>query len=195
MADNMPINLADQVWAALEDCFRNSGFKTYKALAEAAGVGISTVSDIKKRKLVGSRNTHEKLAAAFGLNINAFYEIGRKLLEDQPDQKQAPQQGEVIDINGVGQALKLDQHVADDPLGPALQAALAKLKAIYTSGDDVIIRAITENLNAFEKAVDYRQELKETKQELYDHNSRIRHLEGIIEGLMGGNEQRKKRRS
>jgi hypothetical protein len=118
--------------------------------------------------------------------------------EEAAEKKQATQQGEVIDINGVGQTA-LQLNVTETSLGPALQGALDKLKTIYSSGDDVIIRAISENLNAFVKAVDYRQkvqDLEDGQNQLREElGGKIRHLEGIIEGLMGGSEGRKKRRS
>ncbi len=124
-------------------------------------------------------------------NYMEIIELG----EDKTDKKQAPQQGEVIDINGVGQVLQMDQHVTDEPLGPALQAALAKLKAIYSSGDDVIIRAITENLNAFEKAVDYRKKVDELREHNSMQDGEIRHLKGQMSALMELMEGRKERRS
>lgn len=69
--------------AAFKYCFRNSDFESQKAVAQAAKVSQSTVSEILTKKSYGP-GTQAKIAAAFGYDdLLDFLALGRRLLENE----------------------------------------------------------------------------------------------------------------
>ncbi|MCP4346605.1 MAG: LacI family DNA-binding transcriptional regulator [Desulfobacterales bacterium] len=69
--------------AAFRFCFRNSDFESQKAVADAANVSPSTVSEIMTKKSY-SPKTQAKIAKAFGFgDLIDFLALGRKVIEGQ----------------------------------------------------------------------------------------------------------------
>jgi transcriptional regulator with XRE-family HTH domain len=66
--------------AALKDLLPKH-FNSQTELALTAGVGNSTISEILKGKKTGRFDLHEKIATAFKKDPLEFYEIGKKLVE------------------------------------------------------------------------------------------------------------------
>ncbi len=67
--------------AAFRYCFKNSEFKSQKAVAMVAGVSESTISEMMTKKSY-SPQTQAKIAKVFGYyDLLDFFALGRKLLE------------------------------------------------------------------------------------------------------------------
>ncbi len=64
--------------AAFRHCFARSGFKTRKAVAQAAGVSESTICEINRSKSY-SPATQSRIAKVFGYDLLDFLALGRKL--------------------------------------------------------------------------------------------------------------------
>ncbi len=65
---------------ALRYCLDNSEYPNQRAVAKAAGVSPSVLSEILKKKSYGPK-TQAKIAMAFDLDIFEFLALGRRLLE------------------------------------------------------------------------------------------------------------------
>ncbi len=63
---------------AFRFCFAESGFRSQKALAQAAGVSESAVCEINKSKSYGP-GTQAKIARAFGYDLLDFLSLGKRL--------------------------------------------------------------------------------------------------------------------
>jgi transcriptional regulator with XRE-family HTH domain len=68
--------------AALKKLWREY-FSTREALSLEAGVSKATISDILNKKRRGSPEMQERIAAAFRKDLFEFYEIGKKIIEEQ----------------------------------------------------------------------------------------------------------------
>ncbi|MDM8517612.1 S24 family peptidase [Desulfobacterales bacterium HSG16] len=68
--------------AALGYCLQNSEFKNKKALAQAAGVSPSMISEIMTKKSYGPK-TQTKIAGAFGYDLIDFISLGRRVLDGE----------------------------------------------------------------------------------------------------------------
>ncbi len=68
--------------AALGYCLENSEFKNKKALAQAAGVSPSMISEIMTKKSYGPK-TQAKIAGAFGYDLIDFMSLGRRVLDGE----------------------------------------------------------------------------------------------------------------
>jgi len=72
--------------AAFKYSFSRSDFKNQKAVASAAGVSESVISEINKNKSYGPR-TQTKIARAFGYDLLDFLILGKRLADgDSPEQ-------------------------------------------------------------------------------------------------------------
>jgi transcriptional regulator with XRE-family HTH domain len=68
--------------AAFNYSFKHSTFKNKKAVAEAARVSPSTISEIMTKRSYGPR-TQTKIARALGYDLIDFLTLGRKLMEGE----------------------------------------------------------------------------------------------------------------
>ena len=66
--------------AAFKYCFSSSDFKSQKAVAIAAGVSESVISEINKNKSYGPK-TQTKIARAFDYELLDFLTVGKRLIE------------------------------------------------------------------------------------------------------------------
>lgn len=67
--------------AALKHSYQHSDFAKQEALADAAGLSRSMVSEMLRGVKAGKRPSHEKIAKAFGYDLDEFLALGRELLD------------------------------------------------------------------------------------------------------------------
>ena len=174
----------EEFWAALEvGLAQSKKLENQAALALEAGVPQSSITEMLKHQRFGRPETQEKIAKALDFkSVGAMYEFGRKILSER---RKPNGRGEVVKTDMTAQAIILDQYVADTQEGPALRKAIDRLATIYKSGDETIIRAISENLEAFVSTVEYRLEVQELKNEVSE-------LRTTLSEFMGGAKKRRR---
>jgi len=86
-------------WAAIEYFYRKRDkFKNQLQLAKAAGIWQSQVSEFLKKERGGNQVTQEKIAKAFGFELQEFLDEGQKLVEMKSDQNSPLHEPDIIPL-------------------------------------------------------------------------------------------------